>query len=328
MTSVERLMYFNQIPAERLITKSFDNVDRVDCTLGSHLNANYAKYASKSPFLRSHPLHELSGWPTKGQITLSNVLMKYRPDLPLVLKGVNLVIPGGCKVGICGRTAAGKSSLMMALFRIVECEAESIILVDGVDIRSVPLHVLRSHLTIIPQDPFMFSGTLRDNLDPFQDYSDTDIFEVLERVQLLDDVKNKFPGGLQYAIAERGENISVGQRQLVCIARALLRKSKVIVMDEATASVDSVTDSKIQRTIREQFKHCTVLTIAHRLETIADYDMVVVMQQGQVAESGTPLDLLNNDRADGIFRSFVEELGSERMAAFVAIAEKRQSASR
>lgn len=235
MTSVERLLYFNQILPEQLITKSYSPANSAqpadrDVERGSGRHSD--KHAPN--LLRSHPLRELSHWPKVGQITLSNVYMKYRPDLPYVLNGVNMTIPGGCKVGICGRTAAGKSSLMLALFRIVECEGSSSICIDGVNLQSVPLYILRSQLTIIPQEPFMFSGTLRDNLDPFQDYTDEEIFEALDRVQLLDDVKNKFSNGLLYVIAERGENISVGQRQLVCIARALLRKSKVIIMDEVS----------------------------------------------------------------------------------------------
>lgn len=185
--------------------------------------------------------------------------------------------------------------MMLALFRIVEPELHSKILIDGLDIQSIDLNTLRSRVTIIPQDPFLFSGTLRDNLDPFVTYSDEQIWEALARVHLKEEIYEKYPVELlAHQVTERGENISLGQRQLLCIARALLRDSKIIVMDEATASVDTITDNKIQTTIRNEFAHCTVLTIAHRLETIADYDLIVVMDQGSVVEIGSPLELLSS----------------------------------
>ncbi len=245
-------------------------------------------------------------------------------------------------MGVVGRTAAGKTSLMLSLFRIIEPELGSGILIDGVNIQAVPLQTLRSSVTIIPQDPFMFSGTLRSNLDPFDIYSDEAVWEALDRTHLKQDVLEKFPKKLLHEISERGENISVGQRQMVCIARALLRNSKIIIMDEATASVDSATDRKIQVTIREEFRHCTVLTIAHRLETIADFDLVLVMENGLIAEAGSPLQLLglsettegDSNRATpvpleeggkmGIFQGFVNELGPERKAQFVHAARHRE----
>lgn len=178
------------------------------------------------------------------------------------------------------------------MFRIIELE-EGQICLDDVDISSVGLHYLRNRLTIIPQDPVLFSGSLRLNLDPFNKYSDDDLWQTL-KISHLNDFVSSLNEGLQYKISEGGENLSVGQRQLICLARALLRKTKVLVLDEATAAVDLETDDLIQATLREAFKDCTVLTIAHRLSTIMDYDKVIVMKQGQVAEYDEPKVLLSD----------------------------------
>ena len=219
--------------------------------------------------------------------------MRYRDDLDLVLRGVSCRIDGGETVGIVGRTGAGKTSLTVALFRLVEASAGRIV-VDGRDVAELGLHELRQRLTIIPQDPVLFSGTLRINLDPFGAQSDAALWSALELAHLKDFAAD-LEDGLDHEVSEGGENLSVGQRQLVCLARALLRKSKVLVLDEATAAVDLETDDLIQATIRKEFAGCTVLTIAHRLNTIVDYDKILVMEGGAVAEFGSPAALLKDE---------------------------------
>ncbi|XP_014273818.1 multidrug resistance-associated protein 1 [Halyomorpha halys] len=231
-------------------------------------------------------------WPQEGKVEFIDYKVRYRDGLELVLNGINLVINGGEKIGIVGRTGAGKSSIMLGLFRIIE-PAGGKILVDGVDILKLGLQTLRSHLTIIPQDPILFSGSLRMNLDPFGYYSDEQIWRALE-LTCLNSFVSKLPAGLQHEVTEGGENISVGQRQLICLARALLRKTKILVLDEATGAVDLTTDDFIQKTIRTKFADCTVLTIAHRINTIMDYDRVLVLDEGCILEIDAPTILLEN----------------------------------
>jgi len=214
----------------------------------------------------------------------------------LVLKGVNADIKRGEKIGIVGRTGAGKSSMTLALFRIIE-PAEGAISIDNIDITHMGVGHLRSRLTIIPQDPVLFSGTLRSNIDPFESYTDQEIWNVLNLSHLKTFASSQ-PSGLDYEIAESGSNLSVGQRQLICLARALLRKTKILILDEATASVDLDTDDLIQATIREEFSDCTVLTIAHRLNTILDSSRIMVMSDGQVIEFDTPENLLKNSNSN------------------------------
>uniref|UniRef100_A0A6I8MXX3 Multidrug resistance-associated protein 1 n=2 Tax=Ornithorhynchus anatinus TaxID=9258 RepID=A0A6I8MXX3_ORNAN len=241
-------------------------------------------------------------WPQEGKVEFRDFGLRYREDLDLVLKNINVTIDGGEKVGIVGRTGAGKSSLTLGLFRINE-SAEGEIIIDGVNIAKIGLHHLRFKITIIPQDPVLFSGSLRMNLDPFDQYSDEDIWRSLELAHLKNFV-SLLPDKLNHECTEGGENLSVGQRQLVCLARALLRKTKILVLDEATAAVDLETDDLIQSTIRTQFDDCTVLTIAHRLNTIMDYTRILVLDKGEVVECGSPSDLLQKK---GIFYSMARD---------------------
>lgn len=221
------------------------------------------------------------------------------------MKNVTVEIQSGQRVGIVGRTGAGKSSLTLALFRLVE-PAEGTIIIDGKDVRLLGLYDLRSRLTIIPQDPVLFTGTLRLNLDPFNRYSDEEVWTALELAHLKNFVVS-LELGLEHKISEGGDNLSVGQKQLVCLARALLRKSRILVLDEATAAVDMETDDLIQATIRKEFTECTILTIAHRLNTIMDYDKVLVMSAGQVAEYDSPKALLDNKSS--VFHSMAKDAG-------------------
>lgn len=231
-----------------------------------------------------------ANWPSRGTIVFKGICLKYRPHLPLVLKNVNLSIKGGEKIGIAGRTGSGKSSLMTVLFRIVEPCAGTIE-IDGVDACRLGLRDLRSAISIIPQDPVMFCGSLRQNLDPFELYSDDAIWDALRAVHLGPFITG-LEGQLTAVISEGGENLSVGQRQLICLARAILRRNKILVCDEATANIDIDTDALIQVALREQFKNCTVLTIAHRLNTIMDCDRILVMKDGMVGEFDTPARLV------------------------------------
>ncbi|XP_058792378.1 multidrug resistance-associated protein 1 isoform X9 [Phymastichus coffea] len=244
-------------------------------------------------------------WPSRGSVEFRDYKVRYREGLDLVLNGLSFNVTGGEKIGIVGRTGAGKSSLTLALFRIIEAAAGKI-LIDNVEISKLGLHTLRSRLTIIPQDPVLFSGTLRINLDPFKNSSDDDLWRALAHAHLKDFVKS-LPNGLEHEVTEGGDNLSVGQRQLICLARALLRKTKVLILDEATAAVDLETDDLIQRTIREEFKECTVLTIAHRLNTILDSDRVIVLDKGSIVEFDAPNILLQ--KPESFFYSMAKDAG-------------------
>ncbi|XP_017668902.1 PREDICTED: multidrug resistance-associated protein 6-like isoform X1 [Lepidothrix coronata] len=243
-------------------------------------------------------------WLTEGRIEFRNYSLRYRPDLELALKHVSLTIHGQEKIGITGRTGAGKSTLAVGLLRLVEA-AEGGILIDGQDIAQLGLHDLRTKITVIPQDPVLFSGSLRMNLDPLNQYTDADIWTALELTQLKNFVAD-LPEQLEYKCTDQGENLSTGQKQLVCLARALLRKTKILILDEATAAVDLETDLQIQSTLRTQFKDSTVLTIAHRINTVLDCDRILVLENGQIAEFDTPEHLIAQK---GLFYRLMEESG-------------------
>jgi ABC-type multidrug transport system fused ATPase/permease subunit len=263
-------------------------------------------------------------WPSAGAISIKQLKMRYRSDTPLVLKGLNLDIKAGERIGVVGRTGSGKSSLMLCLMRLVEAEREGgegvpgPISVDGVDISRIGLRELRSSIAIVPQNPVIFSGTMRSNLDPFGMHPDHAIWDALDKCGLKETVEAQ---GLDMAVAEFGENFSQGQRQLLCLARALLEKSKILLLDEATSSVDFQTDRLIQDTIRSSFTNCTILTIAHRLATVVDNDRIVVLEQGEVAEADAPRVLLANSMS--MLSKMVDEMGE---AAARAIRESVNTA--
>ncbi|XP_063347090.1 ATP-binding cassette sub-family C member 2-like isoform X2 [Pelmatolapia mariae] len=243
-------------------------------------------------------------WPEAGRVQFENYKVRYRPELDLVLHGITCDINSTEKIGIVGRTGAGKSSLTNCLFRIIEA-AEGCILIDDVDISKIGLLDLRNRLTIIPQDPVLVSGSLRMNLDPFDKFSDEEIWRVLELSHLKSYVSG-LQEGLQHKVAEGGENLSVGQRQLLCLARALLRKSRILILDEATAAVDLETDNLIQNIIRKEFSDCTVLTIAHRLHSIMDSSRVMVLDAGKIVEFDSPSNLLEKE---GHFYAMAKDAG-------------------
>uniref|UniRef100_A0A4W3JJU3 ATP-binding cassette, sub-family C (CFTR/MRP), member 3 n=1 Tax=Callorhinchus milii TaxID=7868 RepID=A0A4W3JJU3_CALMI len=290
------------------VTMSLNWMVRMTSDLESNIVAverikEYSETVNEAPWVIDDKRPD-PDWPQTGSVEFRGYSVRYREGLDLVLRDLHLTIDGGEKIGIVGRTGAGKSSMTLCLFRILEA-AEGEITVDGVRIAEMGLHDLRSKLTIIPQDPVLFSGTLRMNLDPFDHHCEEDLWRVLELSHLKRFVSNQ-AAGLLLQCSEGGENLSVGQRQLVCLARALLRKTRILVLDEATAAVDLETDDLIQSTIRTQFKDSTVLTIAHRLNTIMDYTRVLVLDKGRIAEFDTPANLIAQR---GVFYSMAKDAG-------------------
>eukprot|EP00762_Andalucia_godoyi_P001839 ANDGO_06067.mRNA.1 ABC transporter C family member 12 len=257
------------------------------------------------------------GWPSAGRIELRGVCIRYRPGLPLALNHVSLVVNPGEKIGVVGRTGSGKSTLVSSLFRLVEPEAGNVF-IDGVDICKMGLDDLRSRITIIPQDPVIFSGTIRMNLDPFQEYPDDALWAMLEAVQLKQLVA-QMPNKLEQELSESGSNLSVGESQLLCLARALLRKSRVFVQDEASANIDYESDRRIQVSIRRECSTSTVLTIAHRLETIMDSDRILVLEDGRVAEFDKP-SVLASDPNSKLY-GLIQATGPENAAILTSVAK-------
>ncbi|XP_015590166.1 multidrug resistance-associated protein 5 isoform X1 [Cephus cinctus] len=260
---------------------SVENIEHYIKTLESE-EQKYTKTNRKLPV----------NWPTRGEIKFRNVQMRYRTGLPLVLNGITCTITAGEKIGIVGRTGSGKSSVTVALFRLVEL-AGGKIKIDDVDITTTSLDLLRSKLSIVPQDPILFSGSIRSNLDPFKIHEDTEIWEALEKTKLKSRIES-VSAQLNAPVGFGGDNLSMGEKQLLCLTRALLRRSKILVLDEATAAVDPETEIAVQNTIQQEFSGCTVLTIAHRLQTVQYCDRILLMNNGMILEFDTPTNLLSN----------------------------------
>ncbi|XP_058206082.1 ABC transporter C family member 10 [Rhododendron vialii] len=285
------------------------------CTLANYIISverlnQYMHVPSEAPEVIEENQPPVS-WPSVGKVEIQDLQIRYRPDAPLVLRGISCTFEGGHKIGIVGRTGSGKTTLISALFRLVE-PSRGRIVVDGIDISKLGLHDLRSRLGIIPQDPTLFNGTVRFNLDPLSQHTDYEIWEALGKCQLKEVVQEK-EEGLDSFVVEDGSNWSMGQRQLFCLGRALLRRSKILVLDEATASIDNTTDSILQRTIRSEFADCTVITVAHRIPTVMDCTMVLAISDGKLAEYDEPMALMK--REGSLFGQLVKEYWSHYHSA-------------
>ena len=277
----------------------------------------------EAPLKVEKDLQILESWPNEGRIRFQGVNVRYRQGLPLVIKDLNLNIQGGSKVALIGRTGSGKSTTMLTIARILELPQKTIesggyIKIDGVDITKIGLHKLRENIAFIPQDPYMVEGTLRFNLDQLGVCSDTEIIDILDKIEFFETLEQnrgergeekvsdllKKTESLNFMVERHGGNLSLGQRQLICIARALLKKTKILIMDEATASIDKRMDDLIQDTILTQMTDATVLTIAHRLETVINYQHIVVMDRGRKIEEGTVEELVDSK---GVFYSMLQK---------------------
>lgn len=235
---------------------------------------------------------EPTSWPSEGRIVYKDVCLRYTRAQDEILKGISFTINPSEKVCIIGRTGAGKTSIITSLYRLYPIESGSIF-IDNVNIDTVSMKLLRSKISIIPQNPILFSGTLRSNLDPHTEFSDEHLWKVLELIEMKTTIE-QIEGCLECLISEGGANFSIGERQLFCLARALLRRNKIVILDEPTANVDTRTDSLMHKTIRSQFSDCTILTIAHRLNSVLIADKVMVIDDGVLVEFDSPATLRRN----------------------------------
>jgi ABC-type multidrug transport system fused ATPase/permease subunit len=313
MTSVQRVKEFSELKSEE---ETLAESDGAGAELDDVVAASYQS-GRIAPAPPTPPTGD-----REGEIEFVNVSLSYFPDEPPVLRRLSFCIKPREKVAIVGRTGAGKSSIVSVLFRLYDFEGT--IKVNGRDTKSMRLAELRRTMSIIPQDPILFGGTIRKNLDPFGDFADAQLWDALDAVH-LGQLFARHPLGLDYTINEGGSNFSVGQRQLICLARAIARRNKILILDEATANVDPETDAFIQRTIARQFRQCTVLTIAHRLVTIVDSDRVLVLERGEISEFGPPRELL---ASGGLFKQMVDSSGQQaaRLVRLIEEAHERRTA--
>eukprot|EP01017_Pseudomicrothorax_dubius_P039629 TRINITY_DN6101_c0_g1_i10.p1 TRINITY_DN6101_c0_g1~~TRINITY_DN6101_c0_g1_i10.p1 ORF type:complete len:320 (-),score=32.33 TRINITY_DN6101_c0_g1_i10:51-1010(-) len=261
---------------------------------------HFTQIKSECPFqIQEDPRPD---WPSIGKLEFKEYATRYRTNLPLIINNLSFTTIPGEKIGVVGRTGAGKSSVILSILRIIE-PVRGQIMIDDVDITRLNLYELRKKITIIPQDSYLFTGTLRDNLDPLNAYSDHDLADALDKVGLSSSFEAR--GGLTMSISEGGGNLSVGEKQLVSIARAILKKSKLVLLDEATSSIDVVTEVTIQRSLKEALKDSTVIIIAHRLDTVMEADRIMVLSHRQIAEFDTPNALLS--RKDSLFSEMIRK---------------------